>query len=333
MLVEVTAHGTADHGGSIEMSHLRVQQWGDGRVVRMELFPTDARDLAKARFDELASVTDVHALENQCTRVRRTYDDRYERRRWDELVTMFSERFVSEDRRLGLGDMHDRETQMEMLRVMADLGVDRTVGIAIATRGERLGLFRTEAFDANGETLAELLTLNELDDDGLFVRSVLFDPDDLDPAFAELEERFIAGEGKAFAPELQVFFGVSRAYNRRDWGSYRASLHDEFVQIDHRPAGAGHVTGPHDRLRYNQTLLDLAPDAQVFITAIIALRPGWALGRQRVIGTTQDGASIELSSLVLGGIRDGLNHRFEQFAVDDLETAVARFEELSSGQI
>ena len=72
----------------------------------------------------------------------------------------------------------------------------------IATRGERLVLGRAEwsTGDQRGDAFhSELLVIVEIDADERVAARVLFDPNDIDAAFEELETRYLAGEAAAHA--------------------------------------------------------------------------------------------------------------------------------------
>lgn len=67
----------------------------------------------------------------------------------------------------------------------------------VATRGHRLGLTRAKFRDtdaADRPVVVETLTLTEVTDDELASYVVVFDPDDIDAAFAELDARYLAGD-------------------------------------------------------------------------------------------------------------------------------------------
>jgi ketosteroid isomerase-like protein len=322
--------GTNTEGGAVESHVIGLGRWDGGRLIRWEYFSPDQSSAARERFDDLAGREDV--LSNAATAVLSRFVDAFARRDWAGLGDALSDDLVRDDRRRGIGGSSGKEGVMEAWQALAELGYEWLRVDVLAVRGDRLCLSKAISSGPQGFA-SEALVIAETAEEGRVKAMAYFEANDLDAAFAELDERYLAGEGEGFASELNVFFAVVRAYNRRDWARYRASLHDDFVQVDNRPAGAGHVTGPDDHLTYIRTLLDLAPDARMFITMPIALRPGWALGRQRVAGTTQEGAPFELSSFVLGGIRDGSMVRFEQFVIDEREAAIARFEELSGEQI
>jgi len=84
----------------------------------------------------------------------------------------------------------------------------------LATRGDRLALFRTLLQSAGGDigpTEAEWLSLVEVGEGGERVAGAMFDPDGLEAAYAELDDRYAAGEAAAYGAVRRDV----RAFGRR----------------------------------------------------------------------------------------------------------------------
>ena len=127
-----------------------------------------------------------------CVRAVERFVDTLHHRDWSALRELFDEDQTWEDRRSGLGvQLGGRDAYVSMARMtFEELGFTNTTLEVIATRGERLGLFRSVVSDADGNEI-ELLALNEIDEHGLFANgSVYFDVTDLEAAIKELDERF-----------------------------------------------------------------------------------------------------------------------------------------------
>ena len=71
-------------------------------------------------------------------------------------------------------------------------------GALLAVRGERLNLLSSRWSDDAGNETSHLHVF-EIGDDGLIVYEGRFDEDDFEGAYRELERRYYAGEGAAFA--------------------------------------------------------------------------------------------------------------------------------------
>ena len=94
-----------------------------------------------------------------------------------------------------------------------DAGIDLTSEV-VATRGERLVLNRlrtTERGQGPDGFHSIDLDILELDAEGRAVARIVFDVDDTDAAFNELEARYVAGEAAAYADT---------------WSAVAAYLHD-----------------------------------------------------------------------------------------------------------
>ena len=75
-----------------------------------------------------------------------------------------------------------------------------------------------------------MLNIIEIDADGRIVAGVLFDADDLDAAFAELDARYLAGEAAAHAHTWSVIAQAYAVFNRHELPPTTS----DWVKIDHR---------------------------------------------------------------------------------------------------
>jgi ketosteroid isomerase-like protein len=154
----------------------------------------------------------------------------------------------------------------------------------------------------------------------------VFDPNDLDAAFEELDVRYFAGEGAIHVDTLKPFRDVLSAYNREDWQACRALLADDFVVVDHRPAPAlyGAIHGP-DEFIATLPMFELASGVRARALAVSLGRQGSAVAEMRTTATTAEGADIELAFHLAFTVRSAKITRLEFYAVDQLEAALAAF--------
>ena len=196
----------------------------------------------------------------------------------------------------------------------------------IATRGERLALSRVRfsGRDQRPEAFhAEVLGIVEIDADERIAARVVFDPDDIDAAFEELDARYLAGEAAAHAHTWSVIARAYAAFNRREL----PATTPDWVNIDHRRATA---FAPGDLTAYIRATWDLAPD-------LSDLHRGRASAERPRSGRHPCGAwdlARGLRRRVAGGQSDltvegDLINRCELFDEADLDAALARFDELS----
>ena len=117
-----------------------------------------------------------------------------------------------------------------------DVGFTMTMVGVMATRGERLALIRVRVSGRDpGAIQNDALNIVEIDADERIVADVVFDLDDFDAAFAELDARYIAGEAAAHAGTWSVIAGALVAHNRRE---IAATTPDA---VSHRPPPRGSV--------------------------------------------------------------------------------------------
>ena len=113
-------------------------------------------------------------------------------------MAIYSDRFVYDDRRRLSGDPLDNTVA---LRAVAEHILEQYPHVefrTLAVRGERLELDWSRWWDDAGNE-STYLDLFEVDDDGLVAYEGRFDGDDFASAYRELEHRYYAGEGAAFA--------------------------------------------------------------------------------------------------------------------------------------
>jgi hypothetical protein len=166
-----------------------------------------------------------------------------------------------------------------------------------------------------------MLTLVECSVDGLIVRVTVLDPDDLDAACAALDARYVVLGGPPLGDVLTPAFGA------RDWDTVGALFAPECSIVDRRTAGWGSVDPP-TFVDYMRELVELAPDARWF-TDHARSRGRVHLSTGRVFGT-HDGGPWEMAFVTVAVTRpDGRGTHIETYELDEMETALRRFDELT----
>ncbi len=190
----------------------------DGDLVnRCEVFEEADLAAALARFDELSRPTP--ALDNAANRVIERYLSHFPTRDWDAMVEMLADDFTGDDRRrvVNSGIRTGRDAEIANVQVIAEAGVTAITSTAIATRGERLVLARHQ-FSARDwpEPIGEMVDVVEINADNQITSQVIFEADDFEAAIAELDARYLAGEGAAHAKAWSVIMQVYAALSRRE---------------------------------------------------------------------------------------------------------------------
>lgn len=342
LLRRTTEMGTVRaSGGAFENSVWILSIFGpDGRQSRIELFEVGREAEALARYDALvgapaepatpAPSTDFFA--NAATQALYGVARTTEARDWARLADLMATSLRFDDRRPLFQMQLGKEGFLEQHRVLFDVPNARWVMTPIATRGERLTLSRIllqgEVADGGGALEIDHLGVIEVDDDGRMTAIVLFEPADLDAAYAELETRFDAGEGA----ELKLSFGsFVRKIANRDWEALIAGCAPTLVEYDHRPiVNLGTTYGPEAWVQKNvRSYVDLAPDSlpRFFHVRAGARGSMWHCAWEG----TREGGRYEIPMVGVSERDDlGRTTRVDVYDPEQLDQARARFAELTA---
>jgi hypothetical protein len=151
--------------------------------------------------------------------------------------------------------------------------------------GERLALtlMRSPSGDLRyGEFNSELLVVAESDTEDRLAGQVVFNCDDIDAAFEELEKRYLAGEAANHARTWSV---IARIYAECNRHKFPASTRDP-IFVDHRPLVAIDAVEMAASVR---AVLDLTPDVSIYAEAVHRLSALGAVVAHGLKGTTQEG--------------------------------------------
>ena len=162
----------------------------------------------------------------------------------------------------------------------------------------------------------------EIDTDERIMAAVTFDLEDFDAAIAELDTRYLAGEAAAYA---QTWSGLAIAFagfNRRELPKRTP----DWANIDHR-RGAAFAAG--DITAYIRDLWNDSPDIKMYVEVVHRLSNLGAVITQAAHGTSQHGFEAEWRENSIFTFEGDLVSRIELFDEDELDAAIARFDELS----
>ncbi|MDT7755814.1 MAG: hypothetical protein QOH27_1712, partial [Mycobacterium sp.] len=321
--------GTADASpGAPEDEFLQVYGIdGEGRIALQVWFDIDDMDAAVAELDAAHARFEERqpraSLENAASRGIDRYVAFFADGRWDEIGTLLADGVRIVDRREGLrAESNGRAAAVAEARAMAAMGVDRIISTPVALRGDCLCLayVRVEASDDRADTFHfDALTLVEIGSDGLFASRTNFDPDDIDAAIAELDARYLAGEAAPYAHVWQSAMDTLGEANRHEPGPIITGL----TYVDHRRVSFG----SRNFGRAVEELWTLVPDARYRATAVHALDAHGTVASLVIEGTDSHGNELEWSRVV-SLVPD--EPRMDVYEEDDVDTALARFEELRS---
>jgi class 3 adenylate cyclase len=316
-----TGTGTSHEGFDAEWRGINVITVDGEFVNRCEIFDEADLDAALAKFDELNAPSS--RLENAASRMYDRFNAYLAARDWDAMAEILADHFSADDRRrvVNAGVRHGRDAAIVDARIIADIGFTNMTAAVIATRGERLILTRFRAWGSDREAAqTEILHVVEIDADERYAAIVVFDVDDIDAAFAELDTRYLAGEAADHAHTWSVILGAHAAFNRRELPATAPEL------VDHRPLVTLEAGDPTAKVR---EMWDFTPDLRLHIEAIHRLSDLGAVFTQVSHATSQAGFEAEWRLVELVTVDGDMQNRGELFDEAGIDTALARFDELS----
>jgi hypothetical protein len=316
-VVTHAAHGTTQHGLDAEWRGIHFLTLKGGMVNRCEMFSEADLNAALVRFEQL-SIPSLRLKRSVAERI----SSHIAARDWGALAQDFADNYCLDDRRVvNAGVMHGRGAGVDNTRVAAEVGLlTKTASTIIASRGERLTLERFHASGADRESIQnEALNIVEIDADERVAAVVMFDLDDIDAAFEELDARYLAGEAAAHARTWSVIARECAAFNRHELTTV------DYITVDHRPLPIIEA--------YSQAALrvwDITPDFGIRSEAVHRLSNFGAVATYQANGTSPAGFDGEWRIILLLTVEGDRIDRCEVFDESDLAMALARFDELHS---
>lgn len=319
------SRGTTPDGFPAEWRMLNLTTVNGSLASGCELFDETDLDVAIARFEELRRPE--RQLENAASRAAEQFLAHFQADDWKAMSELFAETYLLDDRRriISSGMRHGRDHAIEDARAVVDVGLWAKLSMStMATRGGRLVLLHLHAAGPDpGASQSDLLQVVEVDDDGRFSAVVVFDVNDIDAAFDELERRYLSGEAAAHAQAWSVIAGAYAAVLRHEL----PSTTPDWVNLDHRrvTSFAPNELGPFLEATWDV----LESDIQIYVEAVHRLTDIGAVVTRVIKGTSREGFNAEWRETGLSTVEGDSINRSELFDENDLDVALARFEELN----
>jgi hypothetical protein len=317
--------GTSQDGFDAEWREICLATVEGDLISRIEVFDETDLDAALARFDELSRP--APRLENAACRAGDRYLEQFAAHDWNAMAEMLADDFSSNDCRrvVGGGVRLGRDAEIASMRAVSDVGLTNARQTCFAERGGRLSLSRIRFSGRNHGPEAVVidgLVVVELNADNRIVASVVFDPDDIDAAFEELDARYLAAQAVAQACTWLLIVEIYAGLNRHEL----PATTPDWVNVDHR-----HVTtmAPGDLMANLRASWDLTPQASYYVEAVHRLTDHGTVFTHSVSGTSQEGFQAEWRIVDLLTFDGDLVNRSELFDEADLDAALARFDELN----
>ncbi|HJR27034.1 MAG TPA: nuclear transport factor 2 family protein, partial [Acidimicrobiales bacterium] len=317
--------------GEFELATVHVATLGPEELeTRVDIYDVDQLEEALARYDQLRSGpprADPFAVSTLATENSDRFVAALQAGDRDALAALFAPGFVATDRRrfsqveAAGSTLYDWLLDPDALIELTGTTSWSTGTEILATRGERLALGRTaQRFGTDSSPVErEFLVVLEVDEAGRRTEGVLFDPDDLDAAYAELDARY---------GDASPLFDGMRAFRAHDWDGFAALFEGAAEIHDHRTVGWGPLDVQGLVARYRMTT-EMSPDARARLYHVLDRAEGASLTALGVEGTHEGGA-FERRFLAASAWRpDGRFTAWELYDLDDVERARTRFAELT----
>lgn len=313
------AHSIYERKGATTLAERFVTEAVDVGELSTLLVPPDASSASAARLDIPASwvLATWFELFNS--------GNFAEMRRIVEAGELVSDAFVRVDRRSTVAAPDaDGSGVLDSLQALYELGLTEVLWQPIAIRGASLILYRQTFRSASGDELV-LLNLTEVDTQNRAVFIANYDEAQLGEAVAELDERYIAGEGADHADALGRLNAHCAAIAGRSYDTITASIPPDFTVVDHRRVGWGTM----DRDDYVSSHREYADIVQSFVIQRVDFAELSVIATVWNIGTDTTGGSFEWTFHFVG-VRndDGSPAGLEMFDGDDWAAATACFDAL-----
>ncbi len=322
-VVTYAAYGISHEGFDGEWHEIALVTVEGSMVNRCELFDEADLDAAVTRFDQLSRP--APRLENTATRVFERLYSYVAAGDWHAVAQITADNVSVDDRRrvVNAGVLHGRDANIKDAQATADVGFTMTMVGAIATRGERLALLRVRVSGRDPEAIQnDALNIVEIDADERIVGDVVFDLEDFDSAIAELDARYIVGEAAPYAHTWAVIMAGHDALNRHEL----PPMTSDCVSIDHRRAAA---FGPGEITEYFRAGRDLGQDIHTYVEVVHRLSELGAVCTHVGHGVSREGFEAEWRGIDLLTVDGDMVNRGEVFDEADLDTAIARFDQLN----
>ena len=309
-------------------TQLHVVEIRDGRVASLCQFELDDEEAAFAyaealvapRFSRLSVSNRASETLDTACRALQAHDV-------DGAVAVHSERIVYDDRRRLSGDPIE---DLAALRVASGRLLEQYGSLewrTLAVRGYRLALGWSRWWDEAGNK-ATYLAVFEVGDDGRFTHHVRFDGDDTVAAYRELDRRYYAGEGAAFAPNGHGPSDWLAAMDRLDVEAARSLAQPEFRWWTVPSALTSDHLSIDELFQWLQERARQVSSIRHSVSAICWLSPDCCIGIGDAKAQGLDGEQYEWTRLYVGEYRDGLLASIRQFELDDEDAAFAYAETL-----
>lgn len=326
-IVRLEREAVGQDGEDYAWTRILVSKFRDGRFASICEFELDDEEAAFAYAEErMRATTSQLAVTNQSCEILRAWRAAAAAHDLDGTLRCFSDRLVYEDRRRFTGDpIVGRDAlRAAVERVFAQY--THFESRVLAVRGQRLHLLYNRWVDDDGNETIHL-DVHETDDDGLVSYRCRFDEDDFEGAYRELERRYYAGEGSAFAAQGPILTNWITALNRGHLGAALDDFAAPGLQIENRSRS---VFGDRSYGEFRASIEELntmIASSRTWHSSLHWLSPDWVVFRSEREAVGDDGEQYTWTRLYAMELRDGRAASLCEFEVEDEDAAFDYAEE------
>ena len=313
------------NGEHYAWTHISVTEVRNGRFASACLFELDDEDAAFAYAEEhMRAPSSRLPITNRAREVIETGWRAMQSRNVDALVAVYADRFAWDDRRRLAGDPIEdhvalRRAADQMLAHYGELEW-RT----LAVRGESLHWAHVRWSNAAGYMTA-YLHLCEVGEDGRIIYDARFDEDDFDAAYRELNRRYYAGEGAAFAAGVaETEYMI--AYNQRDFDRIN-ELSSPNLRLENRSRSAFPDRSMAEFRESTEELNSMVAEVRTWSSVLNWVSPTCCVTRNEREAVGRDGERFAWTRIFVGEVGEGRLTTLCQFDVEDEDGAFAYAEE------
>ncbi|MFI5506969.1 nuclear transport factor 2 family protein [Mycobacterium sp. NPDC051804] len=316
------------HDGEIyTWTRIHVAEVRDGRIASSCRFEIDDEESAFAYANErVQAATRRLAVTNRASDVVIPFFNALNAHDANGALETVSEQFVFDDHRRLSGDA---VVGRDAMRVAIGRVLEQYTHFesrVLAVRGERVTMVWSRFSDDDGNETVNL-NVAEIDDDALGYYLGRFDEDDFEGAYRELERRYYAGEGAAFAEGGVLSTATVVALNRGDYDRVVTELCVPDMQIENRSRSAFPDRSAND-LRASWEELDaMVSSSRTWFSVVHWVSPRWTISRLDRDAVGHHGESYAWAFLLVAEVKDGRSGSMCQFNLEDEDAAFAYADE------
>lgn len=311
-------------GERYRWAQLVVGEFRDGRAVHVCEFDLEQEAEAFAYAEErVRAAASRLPITNRAKQTWDALDQLAHAHDFDGLAACFSSSLLNDDRRRWSG-FASGDIGVAAKRVSEQY--NRLEMRSLAVRGERLHLGWTR-YSNDSEFESTAFWVHEVDDDGLILYLSRFDEEDFAEAYRELEQRYYAGEGAAFAAAGVIATEFSIAVGQGDFDRVFGELFSPDFHVENRSRSALSDRSAAGMRAGVEALRGVVESWRTWNSAMCWLSPNCGVCRSERVGSGRDGEKYVWSDLVVFVIRDGRAQSACMFELDDEEAAFAYAEE------